>query len=737
MSQLVRKIRDRADLVALGAILAVVPLLPRGVPGGIFGLGLVSGAGLALQAIGLVLIYRSNRIINFAQVQIGVLVAVLFRLLVEQRTILSLLHSACPPCVGRQTTLAIAVNYWLSLVLALGVAVLLSFLLYRFIIRRFADAPRLVLTVATIGISQFLAFIQVQLPTLLATADQRRLHQLPIGPAATPPLSMTVKWSPAIFRAPDVLTVLITAGLIGLLLLYFRKSSTGIAIRASAENRDRAQTLGIDVDRTTQRVWIVAGMLSGVAALLVAMSQPAPLAASLDVGITVRILAAAVIASMTSIPIAAIAAVALGIFDQAMLWAFRSTAPVDGLMTGVIGVVLLLQRARYSRVEQELSGAWRAAREIRPIPREMRGLHPVRRASRLLTIGGGILLLGFPFVMSPTQTNVTTISLIYAMVGMSLLILSGWAGQISLGQFAFAAVGGYVASLASVNAHLPLIACLIVAGLTGAVAAVLIGLPALKMRGLHLAITTLAVALTTTAVLLNPAYLGSYLPDAVKRGSFLGISLESHRSFYYFTLAILGLIVFATVGLRRSRIGRALLAARDNEPAAQSFGIAPVRARLGAFAMSGAIAAVAGAMFVFHQFGLKSASFTASASVAMFLMTVIGGLGSVAGPLFGAGYLGILSLFSSAPAVVFIATGGGVVALLLLAPGGLVQLAADIRDGWLRRIAKRYRMVVPSLLADVRTGTNEARVPIAPKQGAFVGGRYQLEDHKDPVDVRP
>lgn len=726
MRKILRAARGRADLVALAALLVSVPLLPRAAPLGVYGLGLVSGSGLALHAIGLVLVYRSNRIINFAQIQVGVLAAVLFRLLVEQRTILRALRAACPPCLPREGGLALSINYWLALALCLALAAALSFLVYRVVVRRFANAPRLVLTVATIGIAQLLASVQASLPGLLATAEQKDLSQLPIGPAAIPPLSWSFRINPAVFRAPDILAVSIALIAIGVLALYLRRSSSGIAIRASAENRDRASTLGIDVDRTTQRVWVLAGLLSGATAIVIAMSQPSVAPAPLDVGVSVRVLAAAVIGGMTSVPIAAIAAIVLGLFDQAMLWSFRSSAPVDGLMLAVIAGVLLLQRGRFSRVEQELAGAWRAAREVRPIPRELRGLRPVRRALRFFALGGATMLVGLPFVLSPSQTNITTITLIYAMVGMSLLILSGWAGQISLGQFAFAAVGGYVASLASASAHLPMLVCLVVAAVAGAAVAVAAGIPALKMRGLHLAITTLAMALATTTILLSPTYLGAHLPDAIKRGSLIGLSLQSHRTFYYFSLVLLVLVVIATVGLRRSKIGRALIAARDNEAAAQAFGISAVRARLGAFAMSGGIAAMAGGVFVFHQYGLKPADFTPDVSVAMFLMAVIGGLGSIAGPLVGAAYLGVLSLVSASPLIVFLATGGGVVALLLFAPGGLVQLGADIRDGWLRRVAKRYNVEVPSLVADARPGAHAAQIAIAPKPGAYVAERYRL-----------
>lgn len=720
---MLRGARDRADLLALGGLLLAVPLLPGATPGGIYGRGIVTGMAVALQVTGLILVYRANRIINFAQVQIGVTAALLFRLLVEQRTMLRALRAACGPCFPRESELATGINYWLSLVLSLLFAALVSVLLYRFVVRRFADAPRLVLTVATIGIAQLLASIQSALPGMLATEEQERLSQLPTGVAAPPPLDWTLRWEPAVFRAPDILLVLSAAVVIGGLIAGLRRSRSGIAIRAAAENRDRASTLGIDVDRTTQRVWLTAGVISGLAGVLVAMAQPAAPPAPLDVAATVRMLAAGVIASLTSIPIGAVAALVIGLFDQAMLWSFRSSAHVDGLMTAVIALVLLVQRARASRLEEALAGAWRAAREVRPIPDVLRGLPAVRRVTRGGAALGAVAVIGFPFVMSPSQTNRWSIVLIYAMVGMSLLILSGWAGQVSLGQFAFAAVGGYAAAMLA--GTLPQILCVVAGALAGALAATAAGVPALRLRGLHLAITTLAFALTTSAVLLSPRFLGALLPDEVARGSLLGISLESHRGYYFFTLVMLAATVALTMGLRRSRIGRGLIAARDNEAAARSFGIAPVRARLGAFAISGGIAGAAGALFVFHQFGLKAASFTPDVSVLMFLMAVIGGLGAIAGPLIGAAVIGVLSLLAAGPLVVFLATGGGVVALLLFAPGGLVQLFADVRDSWLRRVAARNHIVVPSLLADTARAADRT-APLQPRTGP-VPYRYQPE----------
>jgi branched-chain amino acid transport system permease protein len=211
----------------------------------------------------------------------------------------------------------------------------------------------------------------------------------------------------------------------------------------------------------------------------------------------------------------------------------------------------------------------------------------------------------------------------------------------------------------------------------------------------------------------------------------LGIDFSDQRVFYYFVLAFLVVTVVATLGLRRSRTGRALIACRDNETLAQAFGINLVRLRLSAFAMSGFVAALAGGLFAYAQFGVKSQTFDVSASINMFLIAVIGGLGSIAGPLIGAAYYGAVNIFSDNPLIALASTGIGVVVLLLFLPGGLGEGAFRIRDALLRRVADRHHIDVPSLIADGRP-RRRGQAPIAPKQRPgggkiLVPARYRVD----------
>jgi branched-chain amino acid transport system permease protein len=732
LAQRVRAARYRNEVATIVAVFVAVQLLPKGMPLGVYGLGLVSGAALVPHALGIILVYRANGFLNFAQVQIGALAAGIFSMSVRYLPMPRLVRSVCPPCMERVSSGAIQVNYWASLLFSLALSLGLGYLVYAFVVRRFAKAPRLMVTVATIFLARALPGIAQLVGNQMTTRVQRANGVLVSGPAPLP-FDFVVKVAPAQFHVAEVLTVVVAIAAAAALFVYLRVSTTGTAMRAAAENPARAATLGVDVAKVTSRVWIIVGLLSGLAGALVMMSGGAGSAAQaganpLDVTTLVVILAVAVVARMTSLPLAVAGALAFGVLREAMLWSFGSSVPFEGSLVVIIAVLLLLQGGKRSRAETAQLAAWDAAREVRPVPRELRRLPVVRKSM----IGGAVAVmvvcLGYPWVMSPAQTDLGAVVLIYGVIGLSLLVLTGWAGQVSLGQFAFAAIGGYTAAVW----HLPFPIALVAGGLAGAVVALFVGFPALKLHGAHLAISTLAFALATSSVLLNRRYLGRHLPSGLKRPVILGMDLDDGRVFYYFCLCVLALVTAGIVGLRRSRTARALIAARDNDLAAQAFGINLVRARLMAFVISGFVAALAGALFAFHLHGVQEGGFGTDQSLTMFLMTVIGGLGSIAGPLVGALYLGVITIFGASPLVAVLATSVGGLLLVLLVPGGLAKVFFDLRDTALRRVASRYDIVVASLTSDrLGAGGGNGPAPLAPKtraggKAAFVPARYRL-----------
>lgn len=718
------------EAVLFVLVLLAIQLFSRGMNAGIYGQGIVSGAGLALQAIGVVLVYRSNRIINFAQAQIGMTAAAIFTILVVFFPLLRYTHDLAPPLLGRYTSLDFEIDYWISLLIALGLSVLFAWLAYLVIVRFFGNAPRLIVTVATIFLAQALPFFADSALRLFLTGAQKRSLagsvQVP-RVALQPPFDFTVRISGILFHAADVLTVVIAALASVGLFVYLRSSATGTAIRASSENPARAGTLGVNVSGVTTRVWLFAGLLSGVGALLSAMQTG--VSNGIDPGAMVAMLFVAVLARFTNLPLALMGALVVGVLEQAILTTYHSITPFYGSLVVLIGVGMLVQRSRISRAELEQASSFQAVREVRPIPEEMRSLPTVRKWLGIGLAAVVVVVVGGPWAMSPLQLNLAGVAFVYVMVGLSLLILTGWAGQISLGQFAFAALGAWIAAAS----HLPFLIAVLAGAFGGSLVAVLVGIPALRLRGLQLAVISLAFALAAGYVLLDPNYWGKALPVSIGRPKLLGVSFADDKAYYYLTLLFLVLVVIGVVGLRRSRTGRVLIAARDNDLATQSFGVSVTRARLTAFAFSGFVAALAGALFAYQEHAVNAADFAPMVSLNIFLYTVIGGLGGVSGPIIGGIYYWLLTMSGATPFIEEFGTGLGGLAVLMVFPGGVAAGLFQVRDAVLRRIASRNRMVVPSLFSDRDPRRVSDSAPIMPKRGAggstaFVPARYTLDD---------
>jgi branched-chain amino acid transport system permease protein len=261
--------------------------------------------------------------------------------------------------------------------------------------------------------------------------------------------------------------------------------------------------------------------------------------------------------------------------------------------------------------------------------------------------------------------------------------------------------------------HLDLLLALLVSAVVGGVVAVAVGLPALRVRGLYLAVTTFGFALAATSYFLNRRFF-SWIPNTrIERPPLFGrISLDSPDRIYYLTLAALLVVLVAVQGVRHSRTGRVLIAMRENERATQAFGVSAVRAKLTAFALSGAIAAFAGCLFVHHQQAFGVGPYDPGENLNVFTMVVIGGVGSVPGALLGSLYLWGTKWFLPIDWQ-FFASGIGVLFVLLVLPGGLGGLLYRVRDLWLRSVARRNDVIVPSLVADVSQAPMPQPLPVA------------------------
>ena len=323
-----------------------------------------------------------------------------------------------------------------------------------------------------------------------------------------------------------------------------------------------------------------------------------------------------------------------------------------------------------------------------------------------------IAALLLPLVLGPTQEILVSVVVIYGIVAVSLVILTGWSGQISLGQWGFGGLGAAVAGGLSTRLSADFFVSVLIAGLVGAAVAVVIGLPALRIQGLYLAVTTLAFALTVQVFVLNPSYFGWLLPEvgsSVERPViFERFDTTSPRAFYYLTLVFFLLCLLSTHVLRQSRAGRLMIAVRDNQRGAQAYGISTRTTKLWAFGISGFWAAVAGALFIYHQGALDNSAYGVDLSLMLLVIVVIGGSTSLPGAVIGTIYLGLVRYSGLPVSVQLFASGAGALLLLYVLPGGLSSVYYGIRDRLLKRIAARRGLLVPSLIADVRADSDKA-----------------------------
>jgi ABC-type branched-subunit amino acid transport system ATPase component/ABC-type branched-subunit amino acid transport system permease subunit len=681
-----------AGAVALVVAYAIAYVaLPKHIPVGVAAQGIVLGALQGLIAMGLVLVYRSIRIINFSQATIGAMAAALAIVLV----------------VGFHW------NYWLAVVIGLAAAVATGFLVDALIQWRFTDSPRLIVMVVTIGVAYIVGVASIEMPHLTD-------HQL--GPLSTfkSPFNFSFRLNPNVVTG-DWIVVLVVVPLCLLgLYWFFIKTDIGVAIRGAADSPERAQLLGIPVRNLTRITWMVAAGLSGIGAILAEPITGAQVGATLNISEVLLVpLAAFVLAGQESLPLALMWSCVIGVIQWTVYWNYNTFVYAEVALFVLIVVGLLLQRQRQVRVTGGALGDYVAVREVAPIPNALRRIPEIQAGRVLLGVVAAALAVAVPLLFSTSIVNDGIYCAIYAILAVSMVILSGWAGQISLGQVTLAGMGAAVTGAFTVHAHMPFLLALLFAGLGGAALAALIGIPAMRLELSALPVITLAFAVVGSDWLFssefNPWLVQTKIDIPVILNRF---DLGQLGTLYEFSLLILFVAIVIAANLRRSRTGRAILSVRDNSRAASAYGISPYKTKLLAFCVSGFIAGLAGALYIVLQGGLSAQAFSADQSLSVFIMVVIGGLGSMTGAIIGALYLEITGTVLSTNWQL-LATGAGVLAVLIVIPEGFGGVVFKLRDYLVASIARRNGLTPLGLPLDPnRVSRGTGRTGGTPPPGA-------------------
>ena len=582
---------------------------------GTFVLGTLNGLTIGLLAVGLVLVYKSNRFLNLAHAQMGTLSALL---------------------------LAKWVNdwgwpWWVAFLLGTGVGVLTGVVVDRFMVRplRAKGAPPISLLLLTVGVSEVLLAL-TYFPDL--GPDRSTNASYP------QPFKSHWKIGHVSLTGTSVLTMVLVPVIVAGLACFLRYSLLGKQIRASANNAEAARLCGISTARVSMVTWAIAGGMSAVSAVLQAPNQPSFNVGSLGPYLLMVTLGAAVVGAFTSLPLAFAGGLGLGLVQQIVAAETSNGGKAELAVFITILVLVFVRGGAISRVFAS-SGSPVPDRPVTRVPPALRGSALVRFERlwlALIGLLGALVLPRLGYFHSEGRRFLLVVVVVYAVLGVALTMLIGWGGQVSLGHFALVGVSTYLtAKWVPHNWTLP--AVLLGAGAIGAVVMVAIGLPALRVRGLTLAVTTMAFAVIAPDWLFRQSWLATSNPfnvtidtPAIWRG--FG-RIDTQLGVYYTAIVVLALALLAGAALRNSTPGRLFVAVRDNERASASFGVSPSTIKLALLAVSGFFAAASGVLFACAWRLASPNLFGADISIAALAVPVVGGLGSLSGAVAGAALL--------------------------------------------------------------------------------------------------
>jgi len=568
--------------------------------------GIATGCTFALIATGFVAIHKVTRVVNFAQGAFAVLSGL---------TAYSLLQFGVPHPLAE--ILAVAVSA--------GVGLLVGIIA----IGRPGTTP-LTSLVITLGLGILAYGVE-----LLVWGDQ--------------PVSfdgLRGSWIVGGVFIPRQYALIVSVSLLTLLALalFFSRTYLGKGLTACASNPRAARLMGINPTRMGYLAFALGGALGGVAGVLLAPLQPVTFDA--DIGIAVSGFAAAIFGGLNRLSWALWGGLVLGI-GEAMVAGYYQPSYATGIALAVI-LVLLTWRASRSGAEEALE---RAADVVsgRTQARFSRRF----RIAAVAAAAGGTLII--PQFLDRAGLSIYVLIALATLVTTGLTLLMGFAGQVSLGQGAFYAIGAYTVGLLTVNAGVPPLAALLAAPIVAAVIATLIGAPLLRLRGHYLAFATLAFQLIVLVWLaeskgLTRGDIGlggipSLLPTLSD-----SVDLATPIGYAYLAWAGAAVGLLLARNLIASRPGRALRALAGSELAAAASGVPVARYKLQVFAMAAAYAGFAGGVYAFFLTFISPASFTILISVQFVVMAVVGGMGSIWGAPIGAIGISLLVEFLSAAA---------------------------------------------------------------------------------------
>lgn len=626
-------------------------------------LGLGASAVYSLIASGVVLVYRGSGVINFAQGGFALVAGYAYYDL----------HGKVP------LPLAILIPILLA-----ALCGLVTQLAVMWPMRHSSPLARVIATLGVLAVITEAAQMRY--------GDQQKFvggflpsHSLRISESIILPVDRL--WLFAIATA-------LTAGLWA----WSRYSRFGLATSAVGENQDAASALGWSPRLVAGVNWTLGAALAGLAGvLLIPISSVSPSAFALTI---VPALSAALVGGFSSFWLTLGGALLIGLLEsQTTRWV--STPGWNVAVPFLVIIAILLLRGRALPMRSFLSDRLPAA------------------GSGRIHVGGCLTAIGLAvaslFLAPPSWVDAVTTSAIFAIISLSLVVVTGYCGQISLAQLALAGMGALFSSRLAAVFGLPFPLALVLGVALTIPVGILVSLPALRARGVNLAVATLGLAVVMQSVVLgNPDLTGGLMGTSLKPPTLLGLRIESVVYPARYAMVCLGLLLLACLvvaNIRRGTAGRQLLAVRDNERAAASVGVNVMGAKVYAFAVGAALAALGGVLIAFRNPAVEFSQFSALGSISAVMVTVIGGLGYIVGAVVGGSLVpgaaveDILLHFVRLDGKWTLILGILLVLQIVLVPDGLVHQQVQA----IRHFLARHRTTAPGAgdLADAARALGE------------------------------
>lgn len=576
-------------------------------------LGLGAGSVYALLGLGMVLKYRSTGVIDFAQGAVAMWGAYAFLGLRADGKLhlpwIVLPHELPISSKGMDVVPALLITVVYGT--ALG---LLTFLL---VYRPLLHAAPLTKVCASVGVALFFEAVAV---LNFGTTAKAAPSVLPTSP---------IKFGSVSFPSDRLYLAIIVVVVAVLLSVTYRYTRFGMATRAGAENETGAALIGISATSVAARNWMIATALATISGVLITpISSLDPYSYTLFV---VPALGAVLIGRFKYFWITAAAGLLLGIIQSELIkletvWTWL---PQQGLTDGVPFLIILITMTLSTRRigARGDTGALRNPSLGRPT-------RPVATSVICFVVGLIILLLLHGSLRAAFMASIVTVCM-----ALALVVLTGYVGQVSLAQMSFAGVGAFVLSHLTKDMGVPFPFSLLIAALAVVPLGILIGLPALRVRGVSLAVVTLAAAAAIDALVFsNVGFSGGLGGRSVPSPKIFGLDVGISKGHDYprviFGVVLLVIVVFVgycVARLRTSATGRMLVAVRSNERAASSVGIRVAPVKLYAFGLSSFLTGIGGGLLAYQQGTVSSASFAVQTSLSLLAIAYVGGIGRIAG----------------------------------------------------------------------------------------------------------